>query len=556
MEEDARDADPVIRIAKAPAVAALVAAAVTFLVFSSTLGHGFVNWDDDVYVMANPAVQPGPGQGIASAFSRFFYYAYIPVTLLSHAADVELWGLRPRGHHLTNVLLHSANAAWVFLLVLLLLERSPLGEERLRRGNGRFEPLGSFVVGALVASLLFAVHPLRAESVAWISDRKDLLCAFFLVPSVAAYVLYAGRPGRRSFGWYGTSFALFLLAVLSKSIAVVLPVLLLLLDVLWLRRRERASRLVLEKAPFLLVSLVLAGLSVAQSPQAKRDYAVEHLSGFEVALFPFYSLTFSLLKTVLPVDLAPIYPKPDPGWMIAGLAVVLTLTGAALLHAKRGHGGPLLAWLSYLLLLLPNVVGLGSGMQPVADRYSYVSTLGLFMLAGGGIARLWSGGDRGRRIALAVCCVALIVTLTGVARSQAARWRSSTTLWESVVNRYPAKPDYLAAYQNLGAAYAETGHPLKAREILERALAIDPADAEVLYNLGVLAYKEENRPKALEFFRHATRADPRHARAFYSRAVVADQLGLGEEALAAMVQAARLGHPEAQEALRSRGMGW
>jgi tetratricopeptide (TPR) repeat protein len=157
---------------------------------------------------------------------------------------------------------------------------------------------------------------------------------------------------------------------------------------------------------------------------------------------------------------------------------------------------------------------------------------------------------------MAAGVLALLLILARSTTVQTAHWKSSISLWEHVVASCPARPDYVDAYLNLGTGYAEAGRSAEAYAILERALAIDPANAEVLYNLGILSYAAGNPAKALELFKHATRSDPRHERAFYNLAIVSDQLGRNEEALAAMVQAARLGSQDAQEALGSRGIPW
>jgi hypothetical protein len=536
-------------------LAALLVAATAFAVFSKTLDHQFVNWDDDVYVTENPAAQSLSPLGIVWIFSHFYYFAYIPVTIVSHALDRAVWGLRPWGHHLTNVLLHAANAMWVFILCLALVRKPP---ERGGAASPGGEHPVAITLGAAVAAVLFAVHPLRAESVSWISDRKDLLCTFFFLPGIAAYLRHAsGRGSRGGRLWYGASFVLFVLAVLSKSIAVAFPVLLLALDWLWLRDRTvRLGKLALEKAPFVAVSLLLVVLSLRASPDAKRAYAIAHLTPIETILFPFYSLTFSLHKTLLPTGLEPIYPRVGLDWMIGGLAIVVVVTALCAFLATRGTKGPLLAWSSYLLLLVPNVVGLSSGMQPVADRYSYLSTIGLFVLLGAAVAWLWRRGGKRGRFGLVAGCAALALIFARAADSQAAHWRSSITLWEQVVTSRPPTPDYTDAYLNLGAAYAQDRRPGEAREILERAALFDPGNAEVAYSLGILLYIEGKKEQALESFRRATQADPRHEKAFFNLAIVSDELGRGREALAAMVQAARLGSKDAQEALRARGLGW
>jgi hypothetical protein len=522
----------------------LAIAAVTFAAFATTLGHGFVNWDDDVYVFANPAIQSLSPHQTWWILSHPYFYAYIPVTLLSHALDVALWGMNPSGHHLTNVLLHSANAVWVFLLGLTLLRA----------------PRPSTLIGMSAAAVLFAIHPLRAESVSWVSDRKDLLCTFFFLPGVLAYMKYSSMrgtaPARR---WYLASFLLFVLAVLSKSVAVAFPVVLLLLD--WHGAAPRENRpsylgLIREKAPFLLLSLVLTLFSFSLSPEGKKAYAVAHLSGLEAMLFPLYSLSFSIYKTLLPTHLSPMYPRVGLGWMIAALIFVVAISGICIFHAARGRKGALLAWLAYLLLLVPTVGGLSSGVQPVADRYSYLSTISLFLLLGAGISVALERAGGGRRIAVAASCGAIAVILASLTVAQASLWKSSTSLWGYVVAKFPPRPDYSDAYLNLGVSYAQEKRLREARTILEKAGEIDPTNAEAFYNLGVISDSEGNREGAVELYRRATSVDPHHAKAFYNLALTLDELGRNDQAIAAMVHAARLGLAAAQEQLGSQGIPW
>lgn len=529
------------------AAAALIVASIAFLAFRHTLGHEFVSWDDDVYVYENPALVKLSAEGTWALATSFYYFAYIPVTMLSHAFDVLLWGMNPRGHHLTNVLLHAANALWVLILGTALLR---LSSRRVAPpSRGRWAAL----LGMGIAAILFAVHPLRAESVSWVSDRKDLLCTFFALPGVIAYVVHSARgdatPGRR---WLVASFFLFVLAVLSKSTAVGLPIVLLLLD--WLGGR-RGGAILREKVPFFIVSAAVAAISMILSPHERPSYSVSHLTGLDALLFPFYSLSFPLFKTLAPLGLGPLYPRVGLEWMIAGLLAVTAITAAAAVLAKRGRKGMLVAWLVYLVLLAPNIAGLGSGMQPVADRYSYLSTLSLYLLLGAATSAVWERGGK-RRLAVAVCGAALAVIFVLQTVPQAARWRSSIALWEFVVSNFPARRDYTDAYVNLGAAYAQAGRRAEASAVLDKALVLDPANPKALYNLGVISYFEGRLEKALACFRRASEVDPHPATAYFNRALVSEELGFHDEAFDSMVRAARLGSKDAQEALTSRGVRW
>jgi tetratricopeptide (TPR) repeat protein len=509
---------------------------VTFALFASTLGHGFVNWDDGAYVTANPFFHPITRDGILQLVTRFYYYAYIPATLLSHAMDVALWGFQPGGHHLTNVLLHTANAALVLAVGLALL---------------RPRVDGASLAGFSLAALLFSTHPLRAQSVSWISDRKDLLCVFFLLPSLLAYLEYTRRRGTDARRWYAASFLLFALAALSKSVAIAFPILLLLIDGLWLRRARDPrgrTRLLLEKIPFLVLSAILVLTSLGHAMNPKRPYALTNLTGPESILVRFHTLAFPIEKTFAPLGLGPIYPRIGMAWMAASFALVLGITLLCVWSWWKGRSAPALAWASYLLFLMPNLAGLSSGMEPVADRYSYLPSITVALLAGGGLTMALRRGGAWRATAGAVG-IALVLLLSRLTLAQTARWKSSIHLWESVVAGAPPRPDYEDAYVNLGAAYAEAGRPVEARRALERAVAIDPNNAAALYNLGVMRYAAGEKESAAESFRRATRADPTDARAFYNLAIVLDELGHAEESMAAMKESARLGNPEAIEAL-------
>ncbi|MGE5179771.1 MAG: tetratricopeptide repeat protein [Bacteroidota bacterium] len=542
---------PVVEIADWRLAAAMaVAGVVAFLVFRGTFGHGFVNWDDGIYVYENPALRHLSSQTLAWFFTRFYYFAYIPVTLSSYAFDVIAWGAGPRGHHLANVLLHAANAAWIVFLGVAL---SAWG--RPRAGARATEPSGGHAAalwGAGAAALLWAVHPLRAESVAWISDRKDLLCAFFLLPATIAYI--AAREGAPRRGlWLTVSFLCFFLAALSKANAVVFPVVLLLLD--WMNGR-RGWELLVEKIPFFVVAAAIAGVTLAMTPHTRPTTTVAQLTGVTRALLPFHSLAYSLFQTAAPARLSPIYPSARLGWSLAAGVVLAAITLLAIARARRGRKGLLAAWLAYLVVLAPNVIGVGSGLQPVADRYSYLATIPLFVLAGFGIAVVWERAGAWRRVALGAVLACVLVLLGALAARQAGLWRSSESLWAYVIREFPPTADYIDAYVNLSAAYDREGKRAEAKRVLERAAAIDPRSAKVQYNLGIVSYFLGDRARALACLRRATELDSTDAMAFYNRALISGEAGYVEESVTSMTRAARMGLLDAQEALHNRGMSW
>lgn len=529
-----------------------VVLAVPFLLFSGTIGHEFVNWDDDIYVYDNPRIQTTSGENILWLFTHVYYYAYIPVTMLSHALDYAVWGLDPRGHHLTNVILHALNAGWVFLLILYWVASKP-------RGSNSSVSRGGTLFGAAVGALLFAVHPLRVESVAWVSDRKDLLCAFFLIPSLITYLLSqrATKPTQRK-RWVVVSVLLFVAALLSKFIAVVFPVVLFLIDLYFEERgqwKHAWRHKVAAKLPYAIPSVVVACVSLFSSPGAKTAYIIDRLSGADVVLFPFYSLFFYIQKTLLPFGLYPIYLSAGSGVMILALGVAVIITAACVVLLRRGRPAMALVWLLFVIMLLPTILGLSSGMQPFADRFSYLPTIGFFVVLGIGVGAVW-GLSAALRIGVTLLSSLALILLSTLSLGQISTWTNSVTLWSHVVESFPPQPDFLDAYINLGTAYANTNRLSEAEAAFEKAVTVAPGSSDAYYNLGYMAYIRGDREKSLELFTRATAVDSTYAKGFFNIAVVQSQFGNRDEALAAMRQAARLGHIQAQQTLRSMDIKW
>ena len=542
-------------------IALIAVMLITFLVFSGAMRFDFVNFDDSIYVGKNPLVQTLSWANVRWLFSNVYYHQYIPVTMMSHALDYAVWKSDPRGHHLTNVVLHSFNAGWVFLLALLaigLARRRSTGEIDATTFGGLVGNMPLF--GAAAAALLFSLHPLKAESVAWVSDRKDLLCTFFLVPSFIAYIRYASLRGTaRARGWLVLSVSMFVLALLSKLIAAVVPAVFLLLDYLLLPKewRRPLSRLIWEKMAMLVPAAIVALVSMIASPHAKVNVIVGKLTGVETWLFPFYSLFFYVEKTLLPVGLAPMYGSVGVGMMVFSFVAVVAIGALCVAAALRRSYAPLLVFGASVIILLPTIVGVSSGSQPFADRYFYLASIGVCILVGGGMQGLWERGTKSTvRLALPVA-VALVLVIFGLLSfRQAGHWQNSETLWTYVLTIGTQSVEYMDGYTNLEQAYLQAGMYDAAETVFKRAVAIDSTAADAYFNMGYVCYYRGQTDSAMYLFRKTVRLDPAYAEAYFNIGVLNIAMKNEAAAVDSLKKAAQLGSRDAQQVLAKNGVKW
>src|SRR6058998_345744 len=310
-------------------------ALVTFVPFLPTLDNQFVNWDDDKNLLKNPHYRGLGWSQLRWMWTAFHLGHYIPLTWMTFGLDYLLWGMNPLGYHLTNLLLHSANGVVFFFVVCRILARALPGLSE--RGH-------ALAVSAGVAALVFAIHPLRMESVAWATERRDVLSGLFYLLTILMY-LRAREREERGRGWYWLSVALFVCALLSKSMVVNLPVVLLILDVYPLRRlggavgwwSEPARRVYVEKIPFVLLAAVASAVALMAQLSHDTMVSVVQLSGLGRLAVSMYGLSFYLWKTVAPVNLSPLYELPltvnpwaPPFLLSYGLVVAITALVLAL----------------------------------------------------------------------------------------------------------------------------------------------------------------------------------------------------------------------------------
>jgi len=498
----------------------LALAAATLAVYGQTASHGFISYDDDQYVYENSTVRAGlTASNIAWALTTFFYANWHPVTWLSHMLDCQLFGLDAGYHHLVNVGLHLAGA----ILLLLVLWRT----------TRRLWP------SAIVAAI-FALHPMHVESVAWVSERKDVLSTFLGMLALWLYVRYVEAPTVRRYLWVALVFALGLMA---KPMLVTFPFVLLLLDywplgrLKWPPAWPALRSLLWEKAPL----LALAAIDSVLTFDAQRSFGAVVALGrlpFSARLANVAAAYVSYLgKAVWPVDLAVLYPAHGLPAETVGLAALLMLAvTAGAVWAARQRPYVLVGWLWYVGMLVP-VIGLVQvGVQSMADRYTYVPFVGL------SIGVVWGAADLVRnRLALqkgaAGIAMLAVILLAAMAYRQTACWKSSETLFEHTLA--VTEGNYII-YNNLGVVVSGEGKHEGALAYFQRALAIHPDYVEAHANLGHEWLKAGRFDKALPELNEALRLKPTLAAARADLGVLLAAGGRLEEARGHLEEAVHL----------------
>ncbi|HEX9125657.1 MAG TPA: tetratricopeptide repeat protein [Methylomirabilota bacterium] len=475
-----------------------------FVTFLPALRADFVNWDDYDNVVKNPGVHGLGRSQLEWMWTGTVLGHWIPMTWMSFGLNYALGGLQPRGYHLLNLLLHAATATLFFFIGRRLLSAA---------GAANTEPALS--VGAACAALLFAVHPLRVESVVWVTERKDVLCGLFFMLAVLAYLrAVEGSTLRRGFMY--ASLAAFAAALLSKAAAMPLPAVLLLADVYPLRRVRALGwrRCLLEKLPWAAVAAIGGGVALMVVLRNTRVTAYETYGlGARIAMTA-YTFMFYPVRWLWPVELIPLYELPlevhlsSPRFLVPAIAFVAV--SAVLVALRRVFPGGLAAWTLSVLMLLPISGIVHAGRQLAHDRYSYLSGLGFALLAGGGIARLLDARARGRvsavivRSALAGVAAVLLVLALG-AWDQSKIWQDSETLWRWSVS---IDPECSSCWNNLGTALLTQHRDPEAEVAFRRGFALRPRRSDLASNIAVALDGQRKYREAEDMLRLALRLEP------------------------------------------------
>jgi len=503
----------------------LALAVITLVAYAPALQNEFVNYDDPDYVTANPHIQGGlTGESISWAFTTGHASNWHPLTWISHMVDYKLFGLTPGGHHLVNVLWHVANTLLLFAVLW-------------RMTGGMWQ--SAFVAAA------FAWHPLHVESVAWISERKDVLSAFFWLLTMGCYALHVrsrepvaakgktskekreskgkDRKGKeqRQFGsaalWYGLTLFCFALGLMSKPMLVTLPFVLLLLDFWPLQRvslfesggernAKMVGKLALEKVPLLVLAIISSVVTFIVQRQGGAVSSLGSLSVGQRVANALVSYLRYVGKLFWPVNLSVLYPHPGSWpWMLVAVAgVFLVVTSIVVLLQARQRPYLAVGWFWFVGTLVP-VIGLVQvGVQSMADRYTYVPAIGLLIMLAWGMPELaarWHSGSRamafGAGMALALCIL--------MTRAQEKYWRTSEQLFRHAVA--VTKNNYLA-YNNLGYFLDHDGKPDEALEYYRKSLEINPNYEEAQNNIGYVLAGKGRQLEAIPYYEKAVQIKP------------------------------------------------
>ncbi len=484
--------------------------------FLPALGGEFLNWDDWTNFVSNPFYRGLGWQQIRWMFTSTLMGHYIPLTWLTLGLNYALGGMNPWGYHLLSLLFHAANAVLLYFLAQRLLTAAHDAGSQARCGD----PGGS--LAAAFAALLFAVHPLRVESVAWITERRDVLCGFFFLLSVLAYVRGAEGGGLVSGRWRILSLAAAAAALLSKAAAMPLPLVLLLLDVYPLRRRALGwRRLLVEKAPWTVLATVAAVVALLALPRGGPVTDYDRYGPLARLAMVGYSLAFYPRKFLWPTDLSPLYELPArvdvTEWRFAASLTAVLLTTAGLILARHRWPAGLAAWTYSAVMVLPVSGIVHSGHQLAHDRYSYLSGLGFALLAGSLIPWLAGAWRSGRMGALAACALVIALALVPVGWGsnswrQSRLWHDSETLFRWAV---ATDPNCAVCSHNLGGQILHTRRDSatdvrEAEVYLRRAIALRPGPemATTHYNLGLALEVQQRYPEAEAAYRDYARLAP------------------------------------------------
>jgi len=467
---------------------------VTFAAFYPCLNNRFGGWDDDLYITENIVIQDFSLSNVKKIFTSYFVSNYQPLTMLTYLIEYRLLKLDPRGYHLTNLILHLINCLAVFWLIYLLTQKISISS---------------------ITTLLFGIHPMHVESVAWISERKDLLYALFFLAAIICYYYYLRE--RKIGRYYFVSLILFIASLLSKAMAITLPLVLFLIDYFTNRKIDR--KMFIDKIPFFILSFIFGVVALIGQYCTAAVRSENLFNFFHKVIIASYSIIFYLIKILVPIKLSCLYPysglKDIFPYLFSLVAFIILF---AIVIVSRKHTKKIIFGSAFFLIaILPILQFVPLGRIIVADRYIYIGSIGIFYILAEGIHWLFISKIKNFRLLQCFVLVILIVLtsiLTALTWKRCQVWRDGISLWDNVLNNYP---NVALAYNNRGDGYAEQGNIQQAISDFNKAIQIDPNYADAYYNRGNAYLDQGNIQPAIFNYDRAIEINPNYAKAYNRR---------------------------------------
>jgi tetratricopeptide (TPR) repeat protein len=534
----------------------------TVVAFLPSLRNGFVDWDDYKTLVENQNYRGLGWTQLQWMFSTFYMGHYQPLSWVTFGVDYLLGGVEPFGYHLTNLFLHAVNAVLFYFVTLYLLSAG--------RGSPAASGEGPLRVAAGFGALLFAVHPLRVESVAWATERRDVLSGLFFLLTIFFYLRAAAvaedNGARRR--WLSAAVIVYVLSLLSKASGTVLPVVLLILDVYPLRRLgggpgkwfgPEVRKVWLEKVPFAFLAVAFGIIALLAQEGAGALKAVEQYDVFSRLAQALYGLAFYLWKSVLPLGLSPLYELPvklNPlAWPFLLSGFVVLAISVSLYLSRRTWPAGIAVWVYYAVVLFPVLGTAQSGPQLAADRYSYLSCLGWAILGGAGLRYCWgarfSGKIKRGKFIFASATAGVVVLVLGVLTwKQTTIWHDSEGLWRHAL---AVGQESSTVHYNLAYVLHKRGELAEAIEHYRKSLRFNPLSADAHDYLADALAEQGALAEAVEHYGQAIKINPYFWGAHYNLAIVLERQGKIGEAIVHYRQAVQI-NPALVEAYNNLGM--
>ena len=487
----------------------LISAFAAFCIYIPVFNYGFVDWDDPQMLLGNVLVREISFEGIKNIFSEYVNENYHPLTVLSYTFEYAFAGYSPKLYHVINVLFHSVNAFLVFKLIQLLFKNHTV---------------------SLIGSLLFAVHPMHVESVAWVTERKDVLFAFFFLLSLIEYLKFC--TSNKSKHYYFT-LLYFVLSLLSKAQAVTLPIVLILFD-WYLNKGVHHRKVIFQKVPFFILSLIFGLITANAASSSGIIVYAEKYTLLERLMFAGYSAWIYIFKFIAPLNLSCVYPYPekinDSYSILIILApfLIIVFTAGILFYfrKKREFLFGILFFFANIVLML-QILPVGHAF--IADRFTYVAYIGFYVISGYYLAPVIQNKSNKNQNNRNFTIVFLIIVLSFFSFRTWERckaWQSSESLWNDAVKKYPEMP---MIQNHAGALYIFSDFS-KALKCFEKAITLDPEYQHAHNNIGIVYYNQQKYDLALQKFNDAIKIDEKFSLAIHNRGALYKVLGLTDKA--------------------------